>query len=59
LITPGNVPDNKLEQGVRLCKGLYGKIFGDKGYINKKLTEKLAAQELFLITKVKKNMKTD
>ena len=56
-ITPGNVADNNLPLGVKLCKNLCGKLFGDKGYISKKLTDALALQELFLITKVKKNMK--
>jgi len=56
-ITPGNVADNNLTLGVKLCKGLCGKLFGDKGYISEKLNQALAGQELFLITKVKKNMK--
>jgi hypothetical protein len=56
-ITPGNVADNNLALGVKLCKGLCGKLFGDKGYISKKLSDALAGQELFLITKVRKNMK--
>jgi len=56
-ITPGNVSDNNMTLGIKLCKGLCGKLFGDKGYISKKLSVALAQQELFLITKVKKNMK--
>jgi IS5 family transposase len=57
IITPGNVADNNLELGLKLCKGLCGKLFGDKGYISKKLREALAGQNLFLVTKIKKNMK--
>ena len=57
IITPGNVADNNLELGVKLCKGLCGKLFGDKGYISEKLREALAGQGLLLITKTKKNMK--
>ena len=57
LITPGNVADNNLGLGLKLCRGLCGKIFGDKGYINGKLTNELAGQGLQLITKIKKNMK--
>jgi hypothetical protein len=36
---------------------IIGKLFGDKGYISKKLFEQLYEQGLQLITKVKKNMK--
>jgi hypothetical protein len=36
---------------------LCGKLFGDKGCISEKLNKQLARQELFLITKMKKNMK--
>lgn len=56
-ITPGNVADNNLTLGVKLCKGLCGKLFGDKGYISEKLRDSLARQERFLITKIKRNMK--
>lgn len=56
-ITPGNVSDNNMTLGIKLCKGLCGKLFGDKGYLSEKLREALAQQELFLITKIKKNMK--
>jgi len=57
IITPGNVADNNLELGLRLCRNLCGKLFGDKGYISQKLQEGLARQGLFLVTKAKKNMK--
>ena len=57
IITPGNVADNNLNLGLKLCKKLCGKIFGDKGYISNKLTQELAGQGLHLITKVKRNMK--
>jgi hypothetical protein len=38
-------------------KDLWGKLFGDKGYISQPLATLLAAQELRLVTKLKKNMK--
>jgi len=57
LFTPGNVSDNNIEVVTRLCKNLYGKLFGDKGYISQKLFEKLYLQGIELITKIKKNMK--
>jgi len=55
-ITPGNVDDRKPVPG--LAKQLFGKLFGDKGYISKALAKSL--QEMFevqLITKLRKNMK--
>jgi hypothetical protein len=39
-----------------LAKDVFGKLFGDKGYISKKLTTKLFTKGLRLITKQKKNM---
>lgn len=57
IITPGNVADNNLGLGLKLCRNLCGKLFGDKGYISQKLQEGLARQGLFLVTKAKKNMK--
>lgn len=38
-------------------KGLTGLLAADKGYIDKKLTQRLADKDLNLITKVRKNMK--
>jgi len=55
-ITPGNVDDRKPVPG--LAKQLFGKLFGDKGYISQALAKSL--QEMFdvqLITKLRKNMK--
>lgn len=40
-----------------LTKGLTGKMVGDKGYIDKELSDNLFARGLKLITKIKKNMK--
>ena len=54
MITPGNVADNNLKLGLKLCKNLCGKIFGDKGYINSKLNDELAKQELYMILKSRK-----
>ena len=41
-----------------MTKGLYGKLFGDKGYISQKLFEQLYDRGLPLITNLRKNMKT-
>jgi hypothetical protein len=54
-ITKGNVDDRKPVP--KLAKNLIGKLFGDRGYISKKLTELLAADDVELITTLKKNMK--
>lgn len=54
-ITPGNVDDRTPVP--QLVKSLTGKLFGDRGYISKKLTQQLAAQDINLVTTLKKNMK--
>ena len=54
-LTRGNVNDRKPVP--KLVKRLIGKLFGDKGYISKKLTELLALQDVELITTLRKNMK--
>ncbi len=54
-ITRGNVDDRVPVP--KMAKNFIGKLFGDKGYISKKLTELLAIDDVELITKLKKNMK--
>ena len=54
-LTAGNVDDRVPVPD--MTKGMYGKIFGDKGYISQKLFERLYERGLQLITKIKKNMK--
>lgn len=54
-VTPGNVDDRKPVP--QLAKTLLGKLFGDRGYISKDLAEKLASQDIQLITTLKKGMK--
>lgn len=54
-ITPGNVDDRKPVP--KLAQRLFGKLFGDKGYISQKLAQQL--REMFnvqLITKLRANM---
>src|SRR6201995_1440533 len=55
-LTPGNVSDTAPVSA--LTKGLVGKLFGDKGYIGKKLAEELLGRGLTLMTRVRKNMKS-
>ena len=54
-ITKGNVDDRKPVP--YLAKEVIGKLFGDRGYISKKLTELLATDDVELITTLRKNMK--
>ena len=41
----------------QLSQGLFGKLYGDRGYISKALREALGSQGISLIYKVRKNMK--
>lgn len=54
-MTLGNVDDRKPVP--HMTKHVWGKLFGDKGYLSQKLSELLGANNVQLITKVKKNMK--
>lgn len=54
-ITRGNKTDS--QEAVPLLKPLRGLAFGDKGYIGKKIFEKLISSGLKLITRKRKNMK--
>jgi len=54
-ITRGNVDDRKPVP--EMLKNFIGKVFGDRGYISKKLTELLETDEVELITTLRKNMK--
>ena len=55
-ITPGNVDDRKPVP--RLAKKLFGKLFGDKGYISQPLAQTLYQMfDVQLITKLRKKMK--
>jgi hypothetical protein len=53
-VTPGNVDDRTPLPD--MTKGLYGKLFGDKGYISQTLFERLHEKGLHLVTKLRKNM---
>lgn len=54
-LTPGHIDDRKPMD--LLCDGLWGKLFGDKGYIDKRLFDRLLARGLKLVTSVRSNMK--
>ena len=54
-ITPGNVDDRRPVPN--LVQDLFGKLFGDRGYISQKLMRQLwQDHDLHLITKLRKNM---
>src|SRR5512136_1429053 len=53
-LTPGNVDDR--QPVFELTKELFGKLFGDKGYISQQLFELLFERGLQLITPIRKNM---
>lgn len=56
-LSKGNVDDRNIKIIKDMTKGLFGKMFGDKGYLGKALFEALFQDGLQLVTKLKKNMK--
>lgn len=54
-LTPGNTDDRRPVP--ELVKGLFGKLFGDKGYVSQPLFETLYDEQVQLITKLKGKMK--
>ena len=53
--TQANIDDRSPVLG--MAKNIFGKLYGDKGYISKQLTENLIKSGINLITGIKKNMK--
>jgi hypothetical protein len=56
-LTRGNISDRNKNLVMGLTKGLWGKLFGDKAYINQKLVELLLEKSIHLITGIRNNMK--
>jgi len=56
-ITPGNVSDLQPVEMMVEQQSLWGKMFGDKGYISKSLFDKLFRRGMELVTHLRKNMK--
>ena len=54
-LTPGNIDDRKPVP--KLAQRLFGKLFGDKGYLSQPLFDQLLARGVQLITLLRKNMK--
>jgi hypothetical protein len=57
VLTPANTDDRKPLMGTNILSKIYGKLFGDKGYISQSLFEQLFIDGIHLITKLRKNMK--
>lgn len=54
-ITPGNISDVSVVDGLSI--NIFGKLFGDKGYVSSELFQTLLKRGLQLITSLKSNMK--
>ena len=57
MFTQANVDDREPLKNNNFHKRIFGKLFGDKGYIGKDLFEQLFIDGVHLVTKIKKNMK--
>ncbi len=56
-LTQGNTSDNNIDIITKMTKEIFGKVFGDKGYINQALSDILFNDGIQLITAVRRNMK--
>ncbi|RMC93974.1 IS982 family transposase [Clostridium autoethanogenum] len=56
-LTPGNVDDRDLNVIKNLTKELFGKLFGDRGYLSQKISDILYPKGIHLIIKLRKNIK--
>jgi hypothetical protein len=54
-VTPGNIDDRA--PVIEMSQNIFGKLFGDKGYISKNLGDTLFENGLQLITTVRSNMR--
>lgn len=57
MLTAGNVDDRSPVP--KMSVGIFGKLFGDKGYISQELFFKLYEKGLQIVTRLKKNMKNN
>lgn len=56
-LTKGNKHDANEDLMQELVKNLFGKLYGDKGYLSKHLFEMLFLKGIHVVTKIKRNMK--
>lgn len=54
-ITKGNCDDRKSVKN--LCKGMFGKVYGDKGYLSQKLFEEMLESGIQIVTMLRNKMK--
>jgi hypothetical protein len=57
-LSKGNTDDRDLKTITQMTKDIFGKLFGDKGYISKALSDLLFGNGIQLVTQVRRNMKT-
>lgn len=57
LLTPSNIDDGAPLKHMDFHKRIFGKLFGDRGYISQDLFEQLFIDGVHLITRLKKGMK--
>jgi hypothetical protein len=56
-LTKGNTDDRDTKTITQMTREIFGKLFGDKGYISKALSDLLFGNGIQLITQVRRNMK--
>ena len=56
-LSKGNVDDRNVKIITKMTKDIFGKMFGDKGYISQALSDILFGDGIHLVTAIKKNMK--
>ena len=56
-VTKGNVDDRDWKHFSDMTKAIFGKLFGDKGYVSKALADLLWGNGIQMVAKPKKNMK--
>jgi hypothetical protein len=56
-LSAGNTDDRDVKTITSMTKKIFGKLFGDKGYISKALSDLLFGNGIQLITQVRRNMK--
>jgi hypothetical protein len=57
MIPQGNMDDSTPLKIEGFLKKIFGKLFGDKGYISEKLFEILFTDRIYLVTGIRNNMK--
>lgn len=56
-LTKGNADDRDVKTITQMTREIFGRLFGDKGYISKALSDLLFGNGIQLITQVRRNMK--